>query len=117
MSMSEQFRNILSQDQVILLSHYKNKSKNIASLYVRNRSAMIGTIILLIYLSIAIFAPVIAPHGPFETMRAEDGVPEDMQSPGEGYLLGTNTLAQDIFSQWVWGSRVSLLVGIVSGLV
>ena len=117
MSMSERFKNTLSQDQVILLSHYKNKLKNITNLYVQNRSAMIGTIILLFYLCIAIFAPVIAPYGPYETMRTEEGVPEGMQSPSEDYLLGTNTLAQDVFSQWVWGSRVSLLVGIVSGLV
>ena len=117
MSITERFENVLSQDQAILISHYQTKTKNIMGLYVRNRSAMIGTIILLIYLSIAVFAPFIAPHGPFETMRTEEGIPDNMQPPGEDYLLGTNTLAQDVFSQWVWGSRVSLLVGIVSGLV
>jgi peptide/nickel transport system permease protein len=117
MSAGEMFDGILSQDQIILISHYKNKTKRILRLYARNRSAMIGTTILTIYLLMAIFAPFIAPHGPFETIRNEEGIPQDLQPPSESNLLGTNTLAQDVFSQWVWGSRVSILVGILSGLV
>ena len=57
---------------------------------------------------LAVFAPALAPYDPAERV----GVP--FQTPGAAHLLGTNDVGQDILSELIFGTRVSLLVGIVA---
>ncbi len=61
----------------------------------------------------ALFAPLIAPYNPYDvTQRVEKGLAPSWQHP-----LGTTiTTGQDIFSMLIYGTRVSLLVGLISGL-
>ena len=65
---------------------------------------------LILLILIALLAPVIAPHDPWE-MTAP------FLPPSAEHWLGTNDLGQDIFSELVYGTRVSLLVGVVSAVV
>ena len=58
---------------------------------------------------VAIFAPLIAPYAP------TDGSFEPLEPPSGAHLLGTNVGGQDIFSQLIYGARVSLLVGLLGG--
>lgn len=73
----------------------------------------IGLIMVLFLAFVAIFAPLIAPYDPYDvTQRAAKGL-----SPSWQHLLGTTiTTGQDIFSMLIYGTRVSLLVGIVTGI-
>lgn len=73
----------------------------------------VGLIILGILAICAIFAPIIAPYDPYDvTQRCEKGLSPSFQHP-----LGTTiSTGQDIFSMLIYGSRVSLLVGIITGL-
>lgn len=75
----------------------------------RNKKALTGAAILVFLTLVAVFAPVIAPYGPNET-RFLPGQP-----PSREHLLGTTSLGQDIFSQVVWGTRLTLVVGLVTG--
>ncbi|NLM53808.1 MAG: ABC transporter permease [Firmicutes bacterium] len=75
----------------------------------RNKKALVGAVILLILALVAIFAPLIAPYGPNETRFFP------AQPPSREHLLGTTSLGQDIFSQVVWGTRLTLTVGLVTG--
>ena len=59
---------------------------------------------------VAVFAPAIAPYGPFEL----SGSP--LEAPSSDHLLGTNGVGQDVFSQIVDGSRSSLLTAVFAGL-
>ena len=79
----------------------------------RHPKGRIGLIIACVLVLAAIFAPVIAPYNPYDvTQRAEKGLPPSWQ-----HLLGTTiTTGQDIFSMLIYGTRVSLLVGLISGL-
>jgi peptide/nickel transport system permease protein len=72
--------------------------------------ARAGTIILGIYILVALLAPVIAPY---EGTRTDF---EALLEPSPAHLLGTTTSGGDILSQLIWGSRVSLLVGLFGGL-
>ena len=79
----------------------------------RHRQGRIG-LILLAFLSLtALFAPVIAPYDPYDVaMRADKGLAPSLEHP-----LGTSiTTGQDVFSMLVYGTRVSLLVGLVTGV-
>ena len=76
---------------------------------VRNKSAMAGLIILLILILTAIFADFIAPY------RYDDQVLEDQFiAPCLEHIFGTDNFGRDIFSRVVYGSRISLQVGLIS---
>lgn len=71
--------------------------------------ALIGALLLLIFVVLAIFAPLIAPYDP----SAQQFLPTS--PPASDHLLGTTSYGQDIFSQLVWGTRQSLLIGVIGG--
>lgn len=78
-----------------------------------HKQGRIGLIIVLALVFIAIFADVLAPYDPYDvTQRAQKGL-----APSLAHLLGTSiTTGQDSFSMLLFGARVSLSVGIVTGL-
>lgn len=86
----------------------RRKSK---SAFLSNTKAMIGLGIVVLFLLVAIFAPVLAHDSPTAQIYNPG------QAPGAGHLLGTNALGQDVWSQLVYGTRVSLLVSFVAGIV
>ncbi|HNX10512.1 MAG TPA: ABC transporter permease [Methanothrix sp.] len=73
-------------------------------------SFALGVILLVSFLIMAIFAPAIAPFDPWKRF-------EPYQPPGPVHLLGTNDMGNDILSELIYGSRVSLLVGFVAALL
>jgi peptide/nickel transport system permease protein len=76
-----------------------------------NRKAAAGVIILLLFAAVALLAPVIAPVDP------TDFVARPHQPPSAEYLFGTSGQGQDVFAQTVWGSRLTLSVGILVGVL
>lgn len=70
-----------------------------------------GVIILSFFAFVALFAPILAPYDPYERV----GTP--FSAPGGKHLLGTNDLGQDIFSELVFGSRVSITLGILTAAI
>lgn len=70
--------------------------------------AKIGISVLLFFIVIAIFAPVVAPYDPEEIVEYET------LAPSWRHLFGTDDLGRDIFSRAVYGARISLTVGIVA---
>ncbi len=75
----------------------------------RNRLSVIGAAVVLILISVALFAPFIAPYDPTTI-----DVYNVLSPPGKTHLLGTDDLGRDLFSRIIWGSRVSLKVGFVA---
>ena len=77
--------------------------------FVRNNVLfVIGSLMFMTIVALAIFAPWIAPYDPTEIMFLDK-----LKPPSADHLMGTNELGQDIFSQVLFGARVSLLVGVV----
>ena len=79
-----------------------------------HKQGRVGLIIVLLLIFTAIFASVIAPYDPYDvTKRADKGL-----SPSLSHLLGTSiTTGQDVFSMLIYGTRVSLSIGIITGLL
>jgi peptide/nickel transport system permease protein len=83
--------------------------------FIRKPQALIGTIMLLIVLFAAIFAPVISPYNPYQRLRVQ---PTDLFAPPDAqHLLGRDDAGKDIWSQLIYGTRVSLIVGFAASLV
>ena len=76
-----------------------------------SRVALIGLALVLFWILVAIFAPLIAPIGPY----AQDSSAIN-QKPSSHYWLGTDALGRDILSRLVYGSRTILLIAPISVL-
>ncbi len=76
-----------------------------------NRKARVGLIILGFFIVVAILAPWLAPHSPTATNF------RPYQNPNAVNWLGTTGNGQDVLSQMIYGTRVSLLVGLGAGLL
>ena len=75
-----------------------------------NRSAQLGAILCLSFLLLALLAPAIAPYS-FQKLD----LAHRLSAPGVGgHLLGTDNLGRDLWSRLIYGSRVSLAVGVFS---
>jgi peptide/nickel transport system permease protein len=90
----------------------------------RDRVAMFGAFLVGLLILVALFAPLLAPHDPAEQFR--DGLTPDGQPvPGtlfqrEGttnFPLGTDANGRDLLSRILYGSRVSLIVGVLANLL
>lgn len=86
---------------------YKNNIK----LFFANRLGLIGASLLILFVLIAIFASVFAPFNP--EIRAN----RPFLPPSGEHLLGTNDIGQDILSEIIFGTRISLLIGLLSAFV
>ncbi len=75
----------------------------------RHRSATIGASIILFFVIVAIFAPLIATHDPRHA-----NIVERLKGWSDTHYLGTDGVGRDIFSRIVYGTRISLKVGLIA---
>jgi dipeptide transport system permease protein len=81
----------------------------------QNRGAVAGLAMVVALVLIALFAAAIAPHSPIEQFRDATLTPPAWQEGGTArFLLGTDALGRDILSRLIHGSRLSLLIGLIS---
>src|SRR5690349_18716215 len=80
----------------------------------RSKTTVIASIALALLVFLAVFAPVISPHNPFDIAGLnllDSELPPSWQEGGNpAYLLGTDTQARDVLSSLLYGLRISLLV-------
>jgi peptide/nickel transport system permease protein len=74
----------------------------------RSHTAMVGLTIVLFLLLVAALADVLAPYGPTQT------TPNSMAPPTWQHPMGTDLLGRDVLSRIIYGSRVSIYVGVVA---
>jgi peptide/nickel transport system permease protein len=75
----------------------------------KNKTLSIGLFIVLAFALVAVFAPVLAPEGPYA-----QNVRSRLRPPSPVNIFGTDNFGRDLFSRVVWGTRISLLVGLGS---
>jgi peptide/nickel transport system permease protein len=78
----------------------------------RNRLALVGLALVLVLAVSAALAPWLAPYDP-----ARQSLIEKRAKPGAKYVLGADEFGRDILSRVIYGSRVALLVGVLSALI
>jgi ABC-type dipeptide/oligopeptide/nickel transport system permease subunit len=71
---------------------------------------MTGLVVIALFVLMAIFAPLLAPYDPL----AQTIEMRNMPPLSEGHLLGTDDLGRDMLSRLIYGSRISMTIGIVA---
>jgi ABC-type dipeptide/oligopeptide/nickel transport system permease subunit len=71
-----------------------------------------GSIVIVLFILVAIFAPWLAPYDPDKI-----DLSSALSHPNKAHLLGTDELGRDILSRVIYGSRISLLVGVVTATI
>lgn len=91
----------------------KERMSRIFSFMRGNIKLTIGSILLVIIVLVAIFAPFIAPYS-YSEMGTSATL---MEAPSAEHWFGTDNFGRDVFSRIVYGARISLTVAVVSVLV
>ena len=77
-----------------------------------NKLAAAGIVICLAMMIIAIFAPFFAPHDPnYQTFS------DILQKPSAEYPMGTDNLGRCVYSRVIYGTRITIVVGVVAVLI
>lgn len=87
------------------------KRKRIWKIIGRNKSVVVGILIIFFFVIMAVFAVQISPYDPhLRTGKA-------YEEPSASHWLGTNDIGQDILSEIIYGTRVSMVIGVFSALL
>jgi len=105
----------LSKSQRASLGRYREQLLKTLGLLRDDRGALLSLGIIGAFVFMAIFAPYVTPYEP-QASHVTDGDARELEEPSLEHPFGTTSLARDVFSQWVYGTRISLLVGLLSGL-
>lgn len=98
----------LENKKPVQRSYYKDAWRKLK----KNRSAMVCLVIILLIILMAIFAPLLAPYNPDEIDLKQILKPGSAAHP-----LGTDEYGRDILSRIIFGTRISLAVGLISQLI
>lgn len=74
-----------------------------------NKLVVVGGAVVIVVLIAALFAPLLAPHSPYQQFTTDQLVP-----PNRAYPLGTDELGRDVLSRLLFGARISIQVALIS---
>jgi len=86
--------------------------RSVALSFIKNKLALVGLIVVILLVVLAIFAPAFAPHDPYKV-----DLNQQFKAPSTTYLVGTDMFGRDVLSRIIYGTRISLLVGIVPTVI
>jgi peptide/nickel transport system permease protein len=87
----------------------RSRREDFVKTFFTNRLAIFGTVIMAIFILMAVFAPLIAPYEPLD-----QNLPEKFDGPGLAHPFGQDELGRDILSRVIYGARISLTAGLAA---
>jgi peptide/nickel transport system permease protein len=102
---------VVRESAVIKIKKNKTRSYNRLGVLFSDKRSMVGFCLFMVFLLVAIFAQLIAPYNPLSTNFTMN------ESPSLAHLFGTTSTGQDIFSQFIYGARATLIVGVGASLL
>ncbi len=77
-----------------------------------NKTSIIGMTLFMVIVLMAVFAPLIAPHDPYE-----QNILDRLRNVSEDHIMGTDVYGRDTFSRALYGLRLSLVIGLTSTVI
>lgn len=96
-------------DKKAQAAHQSSEFRRVLRVLFGRGLVIFGVSIILLVFFIALFAPFLAPYSPYD-----QNIAESLQKPSSQHLLGTDALGRDTLSRLIYGSRNSLMVGVVA---
>src|ERR687892_639366 len=87
----------------------RSRKEDFVKTFFTNRLAIFGTVIMAIFILMAVFAPLIAPYDPLD-----QNLPEKFDGPSLAHPFGQDELGRDILSRVIYGARISLTAGLAA---
>ena len=94
------------------MSSQLNSVRSFSRKYRKDFGAVLGGAIIIVFVICAVFAPYISPYNPKTPSFTSILAP-----PSAAHLFGTDNLGRDVLSNVIWGARISLEVGVLSGVL
>ncbi len=87
-----------------------------------SRMALLGLAILIFFTALALLAPILAPYGPLQRIvpinqTCTPNIDCRLSPPNPAHPLGVSFFDMDIYSQVIWGTQTSLIVGVLSAII
>lgn len=101
--------------RAIVWTRRKRSAKRIWALYRKSKMGLGGLVILAFFIIVAVLAPLIAPGEALDATCECNGIP--FSPPSLDFPFGTDNLGRSILALTVWGSRISLAVGMLATLI
>jgi peptide/nickel transport system permease protein len=96
---------------------FKRNLRNFWRIFSHNKLGLVGAFLVSTAIFVAIFAPLLTPYSPTDTIRDANGRGLTFAPPSVHGPLGTDDAGRDIWSQLVYGARISLMVGFLAGFM
>lgn len=98
---------------LVKVKERERRRKDFIKRLIKNKNALIGLIIILIFIFCALFAGFIAPHH-----FNEQNIDNNLLKPfSEGYFLGTDEFGRCLFSRIIYGTRITFFVGFAATVI
>jgi peptide/nickel transport system permease protein len=108
-------QNIVKNEKKEAASKLVIKLRWVIKQLLKSKTGIVGFVIVMSIILVAIFAPLLAPFEPAKQDLLSILKPPSWVEGGDNaYFLGTDNLGRDIFSRIIYGSQISLLVGLCS---
>jgi peptide/nickel transport system permease protein len=96
------------QKETLLTTKDESQFVVIARRFVRHRLAVAGVFVIVIFVLLAVFAPLLAPYGPYK-----QNLGPQYANPSAEHILGLDELGRDVFSRLLYAARLSLFITLV----
>lgn len=100
-----------SKADEIVKTKKRSQSADVWKRLKKSKAAMAGLVLIVMFVCMALFAPLIADY---DTQVIKLNIPERLESPSANHWFGTDEYGRDIFYRIVYGTRISLFVGVIS---
>ena len=87
----------------------RSRGTDVRRAFLGNRLAVLGVVVMAVFIVMAVFAPFIAPYDPLE-----QDLTNKFQPPSSAHLFGQDEIGRDILSRIIYGARISLTAGLAA---
>ncbi len=88
----------------------RSRTRRLATLARRKPLGAMGAGLMLLLVLVALLAPLLAPHDPYESISGAR-----LLAPSFSHPMGTDNLGRDLLSRIIYGARISLMIGVLAG--
>lgn len=90
--------------------------RNALRIITRYPTGAVGLVLIVLFAALAAIGPAIAPYGAFEVVETARGGVARLSPPTWANPLGTTNQGMDVLSQLLWGTRIAVIVGVISAV-